>query len=71
MKKHSYGILVCALCTLAAILTFGSDNNRITPGFEWATGMYLVNFYSLMQGTNPYYDSIHVAGKFIPKNLKA
>lgn len=58
LKNTTYGLIFFVIGFLISLVTYGTTC-RITPAFEWITGIYLLNFYSFLSFANPYYDSIH------------
>ena len=45
MKNTTYGLVFLVLGFLFSLVMYGTAN-KMTPGFEWATGVYLLNFYT-------------------------
>ena len=43
---------------MGAFEVFGPVN-RFVPALEWASVLYLVNFYTVMAMVNPFYESVH------------
>ena len=62
MRSNTTGLIAITLGFVISILVFGIES-KITPGLEWGTVIYLVNFYSIMSFTNPFYESIHLPAK--------
>ena len=62
MKWNTYGLFAITIAFLVCLIVYGTST-RITPGLEWATVFYQVNFYSVMSFTNPFYESIHLPAK--------
>ena len=58
MKNTTYGLVFLVLGFLVSLVMYGSAC-KMTPGFEWATAVYLLNFYTFASQVNPFYDSVH------------
>jgi hypothetical protein len=58
MKNTTYGLVFLVLGFLVSLVMYGTSC-KMTPGFEWATAVYLLNFYTFASQVNPFYDSVH------------
>ncbi|CDW73115.1 UNKNOWN [Stylonychia lemnae] len=70
LKRNVNGIFYSCILMILSTFTFGT-NGRITPGLEWFTALYVINFYAIMAYTNPFYDSIHIPKKNEEEQAKA
>jgi len=64
MYKNVTGLIVTTLAFVFSLWLSGAGG--ITAILEWATALYFVNFFSIASYANPFYDSVHEPGTFVP-----
>ena len=58
IRKLSYFMLSLVMLLLISIVTMGTGF-WTTPVLEWTTVLLNMNFFTFINFTNPFYDSIH------------
>lgn len=62
------GLKVMGVLSLMAFAGAGiAGNHYYITLFEWVTTLMYLNYFAFVSIQNPYYESIHAYGKFIPK----
>ncbi len=59
-SNYKFSIVMLALITLLIVSTIIlGDKYWLTPALEWTTVFCHMNYFSIINFTNPFYDSIH------------
>ena len=59
-SNYKFGFVMLSLITLLILSTLIlGDKYWLTPALEWTTVFCHMNYFSIMNFTNPFYDSIH------------
>ena len=65
--KFSYFMVAIITLMILSLKIFG-DKYWLTPALEWLTVLCHMNYFSIINFTNPFYDSIHPYGDKTMKN---